>query len=80
MLGGSSTLPPGLRHHYTEGMRAVHCVIGFDVKRHGFCDKPIDALAAQAGVCHTTAQRTLHEARRLGRLDRAPATWAEEPH
>jgi hypothetical protein len=68
MLGGSSALPDNLRHHYTEGQRAVLCVIAFKIKRYGFCDDPIDALAAQAGVGRTTVQTTLHEARLLGHI------------
>src|SRR5258705_7523897 len=64
-LGGSSALPDNLRRHYTEGQRSVLCVIVFKIKRHGFCDEPIDALAAQAGVGRTTVQTTMHEARRL---------------
>jgi len=67
-LGGSSALPDNLRHHYTEGQRAVLCVIAFEIKRKGVCDDPIDALAAKAGVGRTTVQTTLHEARRLGHL------------
>jgi hypothetical protein len=65
MLGGSSALPDNLRHHYTEGQRLVLCVIAGAVKRCGVCDFPIDKIAALAGVCRTTVQTTLHEARRL---------------
>jgi hypothetical protein len=68
MLGGSSALPDNLRHHYTEGQRAVLCIIGGEVKRCGVCDFPIDKIAALAGVCRTTVQTTLHEARRLGHV------------
>jgi hypothetical protein len=68
MLGGSSSLPDTLRHHYTEGMRAVLTVIAGEVKRQGRCCLPIDQVAALAGVCRTTVQSTLHEARRLGHL------------
>ncbi len=67
-LGGSSALPDTLRHHYTEGQRAVLCIIAGEVKHHGVCDLPIDKIAALAGVCRTTVQTTLHEARRLGHL------------
>ena len=67
-LGGSSALPDTLRHHYTEGQRAVLCVIAGEIKHHGVCDLPIDGIAARAGVCRTTVQTTLHEARRLGHL------------
>ena len=64
-LGGSSALPNTLRHFYTEGQRAVLCIIAGEVKHHGVCDLPIDKIAALAGVCRTTVQTTLHEARRL---------------
>ena len=65
-LGGSSALPDTLRHFFTEGQRAVLCIIMMEIKRRGICDWPIDKIAAQAGACRTTAQTTLHEARRLG--------------
>lgn len=65
-LGGSSALPDNLRQHFTEGQRAVLCVIAGEVKRCGICDFPIDKIAALAGVCRTTVQNALHEARRLG--------------
>jgi hypothetical protein len=54
MLGGSSALPDNLRHHYTEGQRAVLCIVAGEVKRCGVCDFPIDKIAALAGVCRTT--------------------------
>jgi hypothetical protein len=66
MLGGSSALPDNLRHHFTEGQRAVLCVLAGEIKRRGVCDLPIDKIAALAGVCRTTTQTTMHEARRLG--------------
>ena len=65
MLGGSSALPDNLRHHYTEGQRSVLCIVAGEVKRHGVCDFPIDKIAALAGVCRTTVQTAMHEARRL---------------
>jgi hypothetical protein len=65
MLGGSGVMPHRLRHHYTEGQRAVLCIVAGEVKHHGNCDLPIDKIAALAGVCRTTVQTTLHEARRL---------------
>lgn len=67
-LGGSSALPDKLRHHYTEGQRAVLCIIAGEIKHRGVCDLPIDKIAALAGVCRTTVQTTLHEARRLGHI------------
>lgn len=75
-LGGSSALPDALRHHYTEGQRAVLCIVSGEVKHHGVCDLPIDKIAALAGVCRTTVQTTLHGARRLGhiRITERPVT------
>jgi hypothetical protein len=65
ILGGSSALPDNLRHHYTEGQRSVLCVVAGEIKRHGVCELPIDKIAALAGVCRTTVQTAMHEARRL---------------
>lgn len=67
-LGGSSALPDAMRWHYTEGQRAVLCIIAGEVKRKGICDLLIDKIGALAGVCRTTVQTALHEARRLGHL------------
>jgi len=68
ILGGSSALPDGLRHHYTEGQRSVLCVIANEVKRQGICDLAIDAIGAMAGVCRTTVQNAIRLARCLGHL------------
>ena len=65
MLGGSSALPDKLRQRYTEGNRAVLCIVAGEIKRNGVCDLPIDKIAALAGVCRTSVQNALHEARRL---------------
>ena len=48
---------------------------------HGSCDLAVDAIAAKAGVGHTTVQTTMHEARRLGHLTilRASQAGKEEP-
>ena len=51
--------------YYTEGQRSVLCIVAGEVKRHGICDLPIDKIGAFAGVCRTTVQTTLHEARLL---------------
>jgi hypothetical protein len=65
MLGGSSCMPPKMSLEFTEGERAVMCIIAGEVKHHGLCDLSIDEIAARAGVCRTTAQNAMHEARRL---------------
>jgi hypothetical protein len=68
MLGGSSAMPDTLRGHYTEGERAALCVVAFEIKRHGFCDRSIDEIGARAGVGRTTVQNALHQARLLGHV------------
>jgi len=79
MLGGSSALPDTMRHHYTEGQRAVLCIVAGEIKHHGVCDLPIDKIAALAGVCRTTVQTALHEARLLGHVTRATSARPEKP-
>ena len=44
------------------------CIVGFEIKRCGVCDLPIEKIAALAGVCRTMVQNTIHEARRLGHI------------
>jgi hypothetical protein len=46
----------------------VLCIVAGEVKHHGACDLPVDRIAALAGVCRTTVQTTLHEARRLDHI------------
>src|SRR5262245_38795816 len=36
-LGGSSAMPDTMRRHYTEGERAVGCVVAGEIKRAGEC-------------------------------------------
>jgi hypothetical protein len=59
-------MPPSLRSQFTEGQRAVLFIVAGEVKFHRYCDLPYDQIAALAGVCRTTVQTTMHEARRLG--------------
>lgn len=59
-LGGSSALPDTLRQFYTEGQRAVLCIVAGEVKHHGVCNLPIGKIAALAGVGQTTVQTALH--------------------
>ncbi|MBS9475542.1 hypothetical protein [Ancylobacter radicis] len=65
-LGGSGSMPDKLRGRFTEAERAVLAIVAGEVKHRGACDLPIDKIAALAGVCRTSVQNALHEARRLG--------------
>jgi hypothetical protein len=68
-LGSSSSMPPTLRALFPEGQRSVLAIVAGEVKHHGTCDLPYDKIAALAGVCRTTVQTTMHEARRLGLIN-----------
>lgn len=58
-LGGAGAMPHSIRAHYTEGERAALNVIALEVKRRGFCDWPVDKIAAVAGVSKRTVQYAL---------------------
>jgi hypothetical protein len=58
-----SGMPRSMWKYYTEGERAVLCVVGDQVKKHGCCDFPLDRIAAVAGVSRTTCQNALRKAR-----------------
>ena len=63
MLGGSSSMPDMMRRLYTEGERAALWVVAQEVKRHGRCEKTINAIAAAAGVSRTTVQNAIRKAK-----------------
>jgi hypothetical protein len=65
MMGGAGRMPHSIRHHYTEGERAVLAVIACEVKRHGQCELPVGRIAAIAGVSDRTVQYALKTASSL---------------
>ncbi|SCW33994.1 hypothetical protein [Ancylobacter rudongensis] len=65
-LARSAPMPAALASLFTESESAALAIVAGEVKHHGACELPIDKLAALAGVCRTSAQNALHEARRLG--------------
>jgi hypothetical protein len=67
-LGGSSSIPPQFRHYFTEAERAALTIVVGEVKRPGYCDFPLDKIAALAGVCRTSVQNALRAARAHGLL------------
>jgi hypothetical protein len=68
MFGGSGCMPAKMGSMYTEGERAALCIVSGEFKRQGLCELSIDEIAARAGVCRTTVQNAIHEARRLGHI------------
>jgi hypothetical protein len=65
-LAAAGPLPPAWASRFTTGELAALKIIGSEVRQHGVCALYIDAIAARAGVCRTTAQNALREARALG--------------
>ncbi|MCK0207517.1 hypothetical protein MWN33_05660 [Starkeya koreensis] len=65
-LARSAPMPATLASFFTESEGAVLAIVAGEVKHHGTCELPIDQIAALAGVCRTSVQNALHEARRLG--------------
>ena len=64
----SGLVPSRLAAHFTIGELAVLAVVAGEVKRRGLCEWPLDRIAALAGVCRTTAQNALRQAKRLNLL------------
>ena len=62
----SGAMPPAIASSFTTGEAAVLAVVAREVQRSGRCEFYLDKIAALAGVCRSTAQNALHEARRLG--------------
>jgi len=55
----SGPLPPHLGARFTIGQLAVLRVVGDALVAKGFCDLPVDAIAAKAGVCRRVAQMAM---------------------
>ncbi|WP_157628132.1 hypothetical protein [Ensifer sp. BR816] len=71
-FGGCGAMPAAFRQMYTEGERAALTVVANDVKARGECDRPLDGIAAIAGVCRTTVQNALRAAKRNNHLRAVP--------
>jgi len=64
----SGLVPSRLAVHFTTGELAVLAVVAGEVKRRGLCEWPLDRIAALAGVCRTTVQNALRQAKKLNLL------------
>jgi hypothetical protein len=69
-LAASGGMPPAIAAHFTTGEAAVLRIVGDEVRVHGCCALHLDAIAARAGVCRSTARNAIATAQRLGFLAR----------
>jgi hypothetical protein len=67
-LAASGPMPPALACGFTTSELAVLRIVSDEVRDNGQCVLPIDAIAARAGTCRTTAQNAIREAARQGLL------------
>src|SRR5271156_2616162 len=58
-LAASGPMPPALAARFTQAEMAALRIIGDECRVHGCCALHIDAIAARAGVCRTTAQNAI---------------------
>ncbi|MGO9771957.1 MAG: hypothetical protein ACLPSW_20900 [Roseiarcus sp.] len=65
-VAASGSVPSKIAASFTLGEVAALSVIAREVQRQGRCALPIDAIAAMGGICRTTAQNALRQARALG--------------
>jgi hypothetical protein len=69
-LAASGPMPPALAARFTTSELAVLRIVGDEVQARGWCELCLDAIAARAGVCRSTARNALAQARRLGMVER----------
>jgi len=67
-LASSGPMPPSLACQFTTGELAVMRIVADEVRDRGACTRPLDAVAARAGVGRTTVQNAMRVAVRLGLL------------
>jgi hypothetical protein len=66
----SGAVPAKLAAAFTLGELAVLSVIAGQVRKHGACTLPVDAIAALAGTSRSTVGNAIRLAIRLGLIDR----------
>lgn len=68
-LGDMAALPPHVRDSFTEGERAVLCIVAADCRQHGSCRCSIKEIGDRAGVGMTTVRNALRRARLMHLVD-----------
>jgi hypothetical protein len=66
LLAASSPMPARLACKFTTGELAVLRIVADAVRATGQCVLPVDAIAARAGVCRSTAQNAIRQAAHEG--------------
>jgi hypothetical protein len=72
-LAASGPMPATLACRFTTGELAVLRIVADAVRDNGQCVKSIPEIAARAGVCRTTAQNAIRQARPWQARERDPA-------
>ena len=62
---GYGCIPNEIRELLNDGARAVTSIICGQIKHHGYCDLAIEAIAAMAGMCRTTARNAIKQLEKL---------------
>ena len=65
-IAASGAMPPAIAARFTVAEQAVLSVVASEVKHKDRCSLCLDALAARAGCCRTSAKNALRAAARLG--------------
>lgn len=70
-LAAQTPLPPEFLKHFVgkPGQLAVLKIVGFELRRTGRCEVPLDQIAARAGVSRNTAKAALRMAVSLGLIE-----------
>ena len=63
-----SWMPPAMAAGFTQAENAALAVVIREIATTGRCGLPMGAIAAQAGICTTSARNAVREARRRGIL------------
>jgi len=66
----SGALPPQLAAAFTTAEIAALSIIALEVRKHGACILPIDAIAARSGTSRSSVGNAIRLAERLGFLQR----------
>lgn len=76
----AGAMPPGIAALFAEAERSALSIVTAEVRRHGRCVLPYDAIAARAGVSRSTAKRAIRAAEAAGLIARRVRPQAGRKH